>query len=639
MRPFYTFLFSGLMIAAGLSAQAGKDVLNTEPNVSPKDSIVFSAPAASGYILRLLQSDSLFRSSGDTLRISIERLINQYNEPFDSIASRLMGYPYDSLQPERVSMVSRDTLPLKWLDSKQFIIDTLPLKKEPTITRTTIVTRVADTLMPSSPDSILLFPPFVDSLAKEQHAWAEIGRDTINEVLIDTAYLRSMHIRIHRLVNGDIVPPVLPAGEKRASAFLPDSAHLVITDTITTYMARKGTPFYRVPGPGMPDSLRSAVGTLLAYTGNRDSILLYLEDIHGRKTPFWLTAGKSDQIRYWLKNFANDSITVWMGNPSKHELTMILEEDVDVKRLEKVIPEMRIITREPKLSLLEVQPLKDIPVYWNYEFSSAFLMNQTYLSHWAKGGENSLSTGLDIKGAANYVDKAAKIRWINTGRLQYASILSQENGLRTNTDMTELNSQYNKVLKDNLSFSALFYFKTQIARGYNYPNDSVVISKFLNPGTFTIGMGVEYAPFKKTTINFSALSYKNTFVLDTASIDQTAHGIEADRKSKQEIGGQLLIKNELSLLDDLNIANTLRLFSNYHDHPENVDVDWEINLDKRINWYFSIVVNLHLIYDDDIRFPVMNANDQPVTLPDGSIKKSPKIQLREFLGLSFQFRF
>ena len=443
-----------------------------------------------------------------------------------------------------------------------------------------------------------------------------------------------MHIRIHRLVNGDVVPPVIEAGKKKTSVFLPDSAHLVITRTTRSYMAREGTPFYKVPGPGMPDSLRSAVRTLLAYTGNRDSILLYLEDIHGRKTPFWITTGKDDQVRYWLKNSANDSITVWMGNPSKHELTMILEEDVNVKRLEKVIPEMRIITREPKLSLLEVKPLEEIPVYWNYEFSSAFAMNQTYLSHWAKGGENSLSTGLDIKGAAKYVDKAAKIQWINTGRLQYASIISQENGLRTNTDMTELNSQYNKVLKENLDFSALFYFKTQIARGYNYPNDSVVISKFLNPGTFTIGMGVEYSPFKKTTINFSALSYKNTFVLDTASIDQTAHGIEANRRSKQEIGGQLLIKNELSLLDDLKIANTLRLFSNYHDHPENVDVDWEINLDKRINWYFSIVVNLHLIYDDDIRFPVLNANDQPVTLPDGSIKKSPKIQLREFLGLS-----
>ena len=206
------------------------------------------------------------------------------------------------------------------------------------------------------------------------------------------------------------------------------------------------------------------------------------------------------------------------------------------------------------------------------------------------------------------------------GRLQYANIISEENGLRTNTDMLELNSQYNKVLKEKFDFSALFYFKTQIARGYNYPNDSVVISKFLNPGTFTIGMGVEYSPFKNTTINFSALSYKNTFVLDTASIDQTAHGIAADRQARQEIGGQLLLKNKLNLLDDLNIANTLRLFSNYHDHPENVDVDWEINLDKRINWYFSIVLNLHLIYDDDIRFPVLNANDQPVTLPDGTLR-------------------
>ncbi len=223
--------------------------------------------------------------------------------------------------------------------------------------------------------------------------------------------------------------------------------------------------------------------------------------------------------------------------------------------------------------------------------------------------------------------------------MQYANIITQENGIRTNNDRLELNSQYNKVMRKKLNFSALFYFKTQIARGYNYPNDSVVVSKFLNPGTFTIGLGVEYVPFKNTTINFSMLSYKNTFVLDTANIDQTAHGIASDRKARQEIGGQLLVKNQLSLMDDLNIANTLRLFSNYIDKPQNIDVDWEINVEKRINWYFSVVMNLHMIYDDDIRFPVLNENDQPVLLPDGSVRKAPKLQLKEFLGLSLLFKF
>ena len=181
--------------------------------------------------------------------------------------------------------------------------------------------------------------------------------------------------------------------------------------------------------------------------------------------------------------------------------------------------------------------------------------------------------------------------------------------------------------------------KNQLARGYNYPNDSVVVSKFLNPGTFTLGAGFEYKPFKKTVINYSVLSYKNTFVLDTAAIDQTSHGIAADKKVGQEMGGQLVVKNSISILDGLEINNSLRLFSNYFDKPQNIDVDWEVNLEKRINWYFTVNLNLHMIYDDNIRFPVLGEDDLPVKLPDGSIKKSPKMQFKEFVGLTFSFKF
>jgi hypothetical protein len=181
--------------------------------------------------------------------------------------------------------------------------------------------------------------------------------------------------------------------------------------------------------------------------------------------------------------------------------------------------------------------------------------------------------------------------------------------------------------------------KNQIARGYKYPNDSVVVSKFLNPGMVTIGAGLEYKPAKNTSLNFSVLSYKNTFVLDTANIDQTRHGIDKDKRVRQEMGGQLVVKNKISILDGLDISNTLRLFTNYLDEPQNVDVDWEINLERKINWYFTVQLNLHMIYDEDILFPVMDDDDQPVLLPDGSPQKEPKLQFKQFLGVTLSFKF
>jgi hypothetical protein len=135
------------------------------------------------------------------------------------------------------------------------------------------------------------------------------------------------------------------------------------------------------------------------------------------------------------------------------------------------------------------------------------------------------------------------------------------------------------------------------------------------------------------------LSYKNTFVLDTAQIDQTNHGIEEGKRSKQEMGTQIVFMNKISPFKDLTVVNHVRLFSNYLNKPQNVDVDWELILDQKINWFFTIRLNLHLIYDDDVRFPVLDSEGLPVILPDGSEKKVAKPQFREFIGLSLQFKF
>jgi hypothetical protein len=46
-----------------------------------------------------------------------------------------------------------------------------------------------------------------------------------------------------------------------------------------------------------------------------------------------------------------------------------------------------------------------------------------------------------------------------------------------------------------------------------------------------------------------------------------------------------------------------------------------------------------MIYDHDILFPVLDDNDLPVLLPDGKPKEVPKMQFKEFLGLTLLFKF
>lgn len=636
--------FTILVIGFSLNAQKGVERSGNENDTIPSSTIQFTPASASAYIIDLLNRELLWKPGKDSVKIPLNRLIDQYIEPYDSIQKRLSKTQYQSTSFMNVDTLKKEALPVRWLNDSTFFIDTVDLPREPLYVQKTIVKEIIDSLI-VLPDTISVTDTLSDSTLIVKDSIRRVKdtiireQDVIAELIIDTALLESNRIQLYQLADGLIDPRMFPLESNKTYQFSPDSSKIILSEPVQLIVADPKSPFNIVSNKMIPDSLNMAVQTLLSYTAERDSIRVYLTNVEGERTPFWLTVYEDELHRYWVKNQKNDSVTIWMGNPDKHNITLILEEDIHVERIEKeTVDDVPFTMATPRVDLADMELLKEIPIYWDFDFMSSFSLNQNYLSNWVKGGENSLSSILDVRGQAKYSNKEAKTEWTNSGRLKYGSIVTEENGFRKNTDLFELNSQYNKKLIEKIDFSALFYMKNQIAKGYNYPNDSVPISKFLNPGSFTIGVGAEYKPFKKTTVNFSLLSYKNTFVLDTGNIDQTIHGIDSDKRANQEMGGQLLIKNEINLFDDLTINNSLRLFSNYLDKPQNVDFDWEINLEKQFSLFFTVLLNIHMIYDDDIRFSKLDEDDNPILLPDGSEKKIPKLQFKEYLGLTFLFK-
>ncbi len=629
MRTFLLILII-LPGSFAVSAQLPAVEFAAENDTNPAIKVQFTPASASEYIHKLLKRDSLWKKSGDTIQLSLSRLLYHYSEPFDSVEKRLFQFDYESVRPELMQLSRHDTIPLRWLSDSVFIVDTLALTKDPFITKKTIVTSRVDTLTFRGLDTIPEVRSIIDSI--------KYARDTITEVFIDSLYLMSRNITMHRVVGEEIRPPLMIPNARKELYFLPDSSHFVISERYRAYVADDESPFYVVPDLMMPDSLRLAVEEILQHIHKRDSIPLHISDPRGNRQAFWLTAESGDMMRYWVHNHENDSITIWVGNPSKHEILLVLEDDINVERMGKLVADdIPIIDLEPGISLLALRPLEEIPGIWSYGLSSAFSLNQNYLSNWARGGESALASLLDLSGSADYHNRRSEVKWTNNARFRYGNIISEEFGFRTNNDILELNSQYNKSVSKRFDFSSVFYGKTQVSKGYDYPNDSIPISRFLSPGTFTIGAGFEYEPFRNTKLNFSALSYRNTFVLDTTNINQRAHGIELGKRSRQEMGGQLVINSKLTVLDDLAVNNTVRLFSNYLEKPQNIDVDWELNLQKRISYFFTISVNFHLIYDENILFPVFDNIGEPVTLPDGSPKEEPRIQIKQFLGVTMAF--
>jgi hypothetical protein len=421
-----------------------------------------------------------------------------------------------------------------------------------------------------------------------------------------------------------------------------DTTILVVIDTLHEVAStRFGFPFKHLNYPFQSDSIQVAVNSLLKYLDDRDSTIINFTGIDNSITPVWMNS-KSDKIfRYWLKNEFADSVTVWIGNPSRNTISLFLEQGVNFRRpaRQNNYAEAKINVKSVDDSkLLDARKIVTKTQYWKYKSEAAFLLNQSAITNWVKGGENNIAAGIDITGYADYTNKELKLSSNNFARLKLGFLSSASDGIRKNSDLLETNSKLNHTAFGKFDFSAIMLFKTQVAHGFNYPNDSVIVSKFLNPATLTIGFGLDYKPNKNTSINFSPFSYKGTFMTDTGSIDQTRYGIPKDRKALHEPGFSFMISNEFKPFKMVTVTNRLQLFTNYANNPQNIDVDWEMIAVANLNWFTDVRFNTHLIFDDDTK-TVEYVDDKPVLNPDGSQKKTARVQFKEILSISLIFRF
>jgi hypothetical protein len=424
----------------------------------------------------------------------------------------------------------------------------------------------------------------------------------------------------------------------------PDSTKLVVVDTlndVTLYYP--GFPFRYLIFPGQTDSIRVAVNSLMMYLKQRDSTIINFTGVGNVVTPVWLNTKSEKMTRYWLKNELSDSVTIWIGNQARDTIGLYLEKGVSFRRPGRQgnYSAARIEVQSPdKSKLLSSKKIDVKTEYWKYRTESAFLLSQAALSNWVKGGENSISTTIDLTGYADYINKPLKVSSSNFIRFKLGFLKSGENPIIKNIDLIETNSKLNHKAFGRFDFSAILLFKTQIAPGFSYDTDPpVLVSKFLNPAILTIGFGLDYKPGKFTSINLSPLSYKGTFVTDTSDIDQTKYGIAKNRKSLNEPGASFMITNDCRPFKNVALTNRLQLFTNYIHNPQNIDVDWEMIAVVNLNWFTDIRFNTHLIFDDDTRTAMLDKDRKPVLLPDGSPKKTARVQFKELLGVSLVFRF
>lgn len=260
--------------------------------------------------------------------------------------------------------------------------------------------------------------------------------------------------------------------------------------------------------------------------------------------------------------------------------------------------------------------------YWDLGGMSSITFSQVSLTNWAAGGENSLSGNLFVNLFAKY--NKEKSSWENNLDIGYGLVKQGDEDTRKSDDRIDFSSKYGRKATKTLYYSALFNFKSQMTKGYLYPQDSV-ISNFMAPGYFLISLGMDYKPGDHFSLYVSPLTDKMTVVND--KILAESYGLEEGKTVRSEIGGYLKMMFQKDVIENVNFLTKLDLFSNYADNPQNIDVSWEVVIAMKINKFLTANFSTHLIYDDDIM------------IDDGKGDLSPRVQFKEVFGVGLSFKF
>ena len=86
-------------------------------------------------------------------------------------------------------------------------------------------------------------------------------------------------------------------------------------------------------------------------------------------------------------------------------------------------------------------------------------------------------------------------------------------------------------------------------------------------------------------------------------------------------------------MENIKLVSKLDLFSNYGEHPERIDVNWEVLIALKVNEYISATVSTHLVYDHDIDIAVDNNGDGIIDAV------GPRTQFKEVLGIGLTYKF
>ncbi len=270
----------------------------------------------------------------------------------------------------------------------------------------------------------------------------------------------------------------------------------------------------------------------------------------------------------------------------------------------------------------------DTTLGWKFPTITNITFSQVSFSNWSAGGENSYSVNGLMLLNADY--KSNMAIWENDLIFAYGLMKQGEKEVRKTDDNFELSSKFGYKAVNNWYYSALMQFKTQFSDGFKYDDAAGTKSKlstFMAPGYLNIALGMNYAPSKVFSLFIGPLSGKSTFVMDKELSNAGAFGVDSGMHVRNEFGGTMKVIFNKDIMKNVTMSSKIEFFSNYIKNPQNIDIDWQLLFNMKVNKWLSASVSLNMIYDDDIK-----------TIED-NIEHGARVQFKEVFGIGLSYKF
>jgi hypothetical protein len=386
------------------------------------------------------------------------------------------------------------------------------------------------------------------------------------------------------------------------------------------------------------DSLMHATEWLSGFADLIDYKTVKLINLTNASSSLVLTNAGSFFTRIWLKNQQGDSISVLVQNVDKNSMKLVIEDQEVFSRFkQQAVNDFDFNALNKTSAALNKLGKKYQPYTpWTIGGTGTTGFTQTYLSNWKKGGKSSVAMLIVMKGFANY--SSDQFKWENSAEIRNGWIKPGEEGLQKNDDKLELTSRVGTSAFQKWYYSAEADFETQFFNGYAYPDISRPVSAFLAPGRFLFKIGLDYKPSKNFSMLISPITSKLVFVSDTFKVDKGNFKIDPGKNHYWQPGLNLDLSFKKNLTPEISFDTKYKMFFNYMAPFRDVDLNWESNMNIRLNDFITMQVMANAIYDSKVLFDKLDKQGNPVLDTQGKKIRVPRLQFKEFFTIGFSYR-